>query len=89
MSEQPLDVKILALALYEIRLLLSPYLGQNSHPNDIRVAAHLAYALHNEALAVFEGTTFNPQAALAKVEAIDHIVKVDYSKKFLRNLKKP
>jgi hypothetical protein len=36
----------------------------------------LAYALHDEALAVMEGNSFDIEAALAKVEAIDRILGV-------------
>ena len=53
------QAKILAQAIYEIRLLLSGYLGsQNKGDTSVREAAHLAYALHNEALAVIEGKDF-------------------------------
>jgi hypothetical protein len=71
------EQNILAHALYEIRILLSPYLGANNKdPIEVRVAAHLAYALHNEALAVAEGQHFDVEAALAKVKAIDALLNV-------------
>ena len=71
------EEKILAHALFEIRVLLSSYLGSNnSGPMEVRVAAHLAYALHNEALAIMEGRDFDIKAALEKVAAIDSILKV-------------
>lgn len=44
------QVKLLAAALYEIRLLLSKYLGSGSDEDVcVRLAAHLAYALHEQA----------------------------------------
>ncbi|MDP1613526.1 MAG: hypothetical protein Q8M11_20900 [Sulfuritalea sp.] len=79
------EVKVLALALHQIRVLLSPYLGsENAGPIEVRVAAHLAYALHNEALAVAEGRDFDVKAALAKVQAIDALLNVEDGSKFSR-----
>ena len=79
------EEKILAHALYEIRTLLSSYLGsENSGPIEVRVAAHLAYALHNEAIAVGEGRSFDVNAALAKVAAIDTILNTEDGSKFSR-----
>jgi hypothetical protein len=70
--------KLIADALYEIGLLLRAYLGsENSAPNDVRMAAHLAYALHNEASALATGTGFDISAALKKVAAIDAILDGD------------
>ena len=53
MESQDQKIKILAQALYEIRLLLSNHLGSpfdGASPE--KVAAHLSYALHNDALAI-------------------------------------
>ncbi len=81
------EVKILALALHEIRVLLSPYLGSdNLGPIEVRVAAHLAYALHNEALALAEGRDFDVKEALAKVQAIDALLNVENGSQFSRSL---
>lgn len=67
--------RILAAAIYQIRILLSGALGSASDsPAEVRAAAHIAYALHNEALAIFEGGSFEPAEALAKLKAIDNIV---------------
>jgi len=66
---------LFAEALLEIRQLLSGYLGSTSDaPLDVRQAAHLAYALHNEALAVMEGTKSDFNHTLEMIEAIDSIV---------------
>ena len=76
MSQQSSEVQLLAQALYQIRILLSDHLGSDNQGSmSVRFAAHLAYALHNEALAVVEGKGFDVEAALAKVEAIDQILK--------------
>jgi hypothetical protein len=48
--------KIFAAAIYEIRLLLSGYLGSvNDGDLVVRQAAHLACALHNHALQFLQG----------------------------------
>ena len=74
----PTEAKVLAQALYEIRGLLASYLGSNAKdPLEVRVAAHLAYALHNEALAVIRGQAFDVHAARAKVRIIDGVLGVD------------
>ncbi len=68
---------LLANAVFELRLLLGSYLGSdNAAPPDVRRAAHLAYALHNEALAVLDGHGFDIDAARVKLAAIDNIVKI-------------
>jgi hypothetical protein len=68
-------MQLLASALYEIRLLLSNYLGsRNDADQGIREAAHLSYALHNEAQAVSRGDDFDLDAAIRRVEAIETIL---------------
>ena len=85
MSDQ---TKILALALYEIRLLLASYDGNaGQYDTNIKIAQRLAYALHNEAAAAFEGKEFNVEAAIVKIKAIDRTVDVEYSNYFFQNLK--
>ena len=75
MPDQNSEVKLLAHALYQMRILLSGHLGsENKSPIEVRVAAHLAYALHNEALAIMEGRHFDVSLALNKIEAIDNIL---------------
>lgn len=56
------QAKILAQGIYEISQLLSDYLGSQPEGDPVvRRAARLAYALHNEALSVIEGGTFDGQ----------------------------
>jgi len=66
--------KILAFALFELRLLLAGHLGpeSNSEPA-IKAAAHLAYALHNQAIAVLEGKSFNPTEAIEAIARVDQM----------------
>ena len=55
MENTELQLKLFTQTIYEIRLLLAHHLGSNSKENESEsLAAHLAYALHNEALAVVE-----------------------------------
>ena len=71
------EQRVLARALYEIRILLAGYLGSDVKADmPVRIAAHLAHALHNEAAAVVDGNGFDVKAALAKLEAIDRILNV-------------
>ncbi|SDT32142.1 hypothetical protein SAMN05216598_5026 [Pseudomonas asplenii] len=53
----------------------------------VRVAAHLAYALHNEADAAFNGVDFQTDAASLKIAAIDQILGVADSAALLSKLK--
>ena len=83
MSHNASQEKILAQGIYEIRLLLSAYLGsQNQGDPLVRRAAHLAYALHNEALAVIEGGTFDSAAAVDKVSAVDAMFQESFASRF-------
>lgn len=72
MSVHQDQAKILAFALYELRLLLAGHLGSESNSDvPTRAAAHLAYALHNQALAVIEGRTFDVNAAVQAIAQVD------------------
>jgi hypothetical protein len=83
MNNSDFQAKILAHALYEIRLLLPAYLGsQNTADIAARKAAHLAYALHNDALAIIEGKTFDAQAALERVRAVDRMFGENFAERF-------
>ena len=74
------QTKILARALYEVRLLLSSYLGSQTVADiNVRQAAHLAYALHNEALAVVEDRGFDPVAAVQRLKAVDVMLGSEFS----------
>jgi hypothetical protein len=83
MSNSPSETRLLAHALYEIRVLLAGYLGTTSEGDPVvRRAAHLAYALHNEALAVTEGRSFSIDDALRKLAAVDAMFGERYSERF-------
>jgi hypothetical protein len=73
--------------VYEIRILLSGYLGSNVDADpSVRIAAHLAYALHNDALAVLEGNGFNAEDALKRVAALDSLLGVEAGSEFVRSV---
>lgn len=72
MADNQLQAKILAFALYEIRLLLAGYLGSSNEGEPaVRAAAHLAYALHNQALATLDGKPFDEKLALEGIKTVD------------------
>lgn len=77
------QAKLIAQALNEVRILLASHLGsQSNSPTEVRVAAHLAYALHNQALAVMEGKSFSIDAALKGVRAVDRMFGEEFEKRF-------
>jgi hypothetical protein len=79
----PSETRLLAHALVEIRVLLAGYLGSRNEGDPVvRRAAHLAYALHNEALAVTEGRSFSIEDALQKLAAVDAMFGESYAERF-------
>ena len=83
------QAEVLALAVLEIRQLLSSELGveiPSETPTHIRHAAHLAYAIHNEAIAVLDGGTFNAPDALKRLNQADSLFGADgYTATVLQN----
>lgn len=74
--------KVVAFAIVEIRQLLAGYLGSQSTADlSVRIAAHLAYALHNQADAVLEGKPFDTQQALRGFGAIDGLLGTEYERR--------
>ncbi|PKH19272.1 hypothetical protein [Pseudomonas fluorescens] len=71
------QTRLLALALLEIRTLLADYLGTDVDASmSVRVAAHMAYALHNEAEVAYNNVDFQIANASFKIAAIDQILGV-------------
>lgn len=68
------QIKTLAFAIYESRVLLAGHLGSGA-PGDLEVrnAAHLVYALHNQALAVLEGQPFDSEKAQMAIVRVDEM----------------
>jgi hypothetical protein len=80
------ETELLALALLQIRLLLADSLGSvNDAPIQTRIAAHLAYALHNEAEIIHKGRPVDVNVALARIAAIDSVLGVEDGKRFVQN----
>jgi len=86
MSKSSIDLekRMLALAVFELRSMLSSYIGV-ADGSPAAVAADFAYALHNCALASLEGKSFSVDEALSALERLeptlgrrylDHIRKV-------------
>jgi hypothetical protein len=89
MQLQDPQTKILAQALYEIRVLLSSYLGSdNAGDLYVRQAAHLAYALHNEALSVMEGGSFEIGRIGERLTTIDQTLGSDFSARFTAHIER-
>lgn len=83
MSLQSANEKILALAVFELRVLLSSHVDDGApEQTHINVAAHLAYALHNQALAVLEGKTFDVENALESIRQVDKQFGERFSERF-------
>jgi hypothetical protein len=90
MSSNLDETKILAFAVYELRLLLAGHLGNNPTSDPaLRAAAHLAYALHNQALAVLEGRTFSTAEAEAAIASVDRLCGESFSKRLSAVAKGP
>ena len=85
-----IHAKTVALALYQVRILLSSCLGsQNDTDISVRQAAHLAYALHNEALAIVEGGSFDPEAVAQRLAAVDSMLGSQFAELFESVLTSP
>lgn len=74
------QTRLLAAALYEIRLLLQTYRGDDEN---VRLAERLAYSLHNDALSVLEGKpSFDVAASRKRIEIAQNIAGGTYSDGF-------
>ncbi|WP_313913734.1 hypothetical protein [Tahibacter sp.] len=78
------QVRLLAFALFQIRVLLAGHVSftgdrERMIPADegTRVAANLAYALHNPALAIMAGESFDLDLALKQIERVDRLLGAD------------
>ena len=73
--------RMMAAAVYEIRLLLGNYLGDECDADpDVRLAAHLSYALHNDASAIMNGKAAGDASGMkARIKKAQEIAKTIYS----------
>jgi hypothetical protein len=79
--------KFLAAALYEMRVLLQVYRGDDEY---VVLAERLAYALHNDALSVIEGNAdFDVAASRQRIAIFQKIVGSPYPDNFGLLLEEP
>lgn len=85
-SQYPPEVRLLAACLYEIRLVLGSRVGASELTAENEAAA-IAYAVHNDALAILEGREFDVDAARKRLEFLDqrlgsgHLARIDEHQK--------
>ena len=83
MPEHSDQAKVLAQAIFEIRVLLAGYLGsENEGALEVRQAAHLAYALHNHALGVLEGKSFDVTESISGLAFADRVLGAGFIERF-------
>ncbi len=84
--QYPPEVRLLAACLYEIRLVLGSHVGASDLTPENEAAA-IAYAVHNDALAILEGREFNIEAARQRLKfwddrlGSDHLSRIDEHQK--------
>ncbi len=84
MNKKDAQIKILALAVYELRLLLSHHLGSKEQESQAEaLSAHLAYSLHNDALAIIENREedFDIDKTISSIEKVDNMFGNDFSER--------
>ena len=79
------EKRLLAAALFELRVLLSGHLDpdEQSPASD---AAWLAYALHNQALATLDGQPFDVARALEAVDRLEPRLGERYLRQFRKTV---
>ncbi|KQO26023.1 hypothetical protein [Acidovorax sp. Leaf78] len=83
MNPSPDHHKILAFAVFELRMLLAGQLGPTADGDpSVRAAAHLAYALHNQALAVLAGKSFDTALAIEAIAKVDKMFGENFVQQF-------
>jgi len=89
MSAHQDQAQILAFSVFELRLLLAEHLGGNNNSDpSTRAAAHLAYSLHNEALAVLEGRDFDANTAVQAMAKVDALFGENFAQRFTEATKR-
>lgn len=83
-AEQDLEKRLLAAALFELRVLLSGHLGEEGTPAG--AAAQFAYTFHNDALAVLSGKTVDVHAVLDSLDRLEPILGEQYLSHFRRTV---
>jgi hypothetical protein len=78
-----IEKRLLAAALFELRVMLSGHLDPDDQ-SPASTAAWFAYALHNQALAALDGQPFDVARALEAVERLEPRL----GERYLHNLRK-
>lgn len=79
--------QILAFAIYEIRLLLNHHLGSEDTPDPaVKAAAHLAYALYNQADAILQDGTFDPKQAIEALSSVDQMLATNFQARLMQSI---
>jgi len=68
LSEPDPEKRLMAAAIFELRVLLASHIGQEGTPAG--VAADFVYALHNPALAMLEGRPVDVPSTLDSLERL-------------------
>jgi len=82
LSEPDLEKRLMAAAIYELRVLLASHIGQEGTPAG--VAADFAYTLHNPALAILEGRPVDVPATLDSLKRLEPALGEKYLRQFRR-----
>lgn len=88
-SNKDIQLKVLAQAIYELRLLLSDHLGGNDNKTHCEtVSAHLAYVLHNDALAIIEDRAedFDITQTIAQIRQVDKRFGEQFASRFEKTI---
>lgn len=87
MSKQSIDLekRLLAAALYELRVLLASHIDpQDKSP--VALAANFAYSLHNQALAVLSAQPFDVAHALGSLSKFESQLGREHLQQFRRTV---
>ena len=85
-QQYPPEVRLLAACLYEIRVVLGRHVGATELTPESEAAA-IAYAVHNEALAILEGRDFDIESTRQRLKFWDdrlnsgHLSRIDMHQK--------
>ena len=82
LSEPDLEKRLMAAAIFELRVLLASHIGQEGTPAG--AAADFAYALHNPACAILEGRPVDVPATLDTLEQLEPALGEKYLRQFRR-----
>jgi hypothetical protein len=81
MHDIDFEKRLLAAALFELRVLLSRYIDHDDN-SSASTAGLLAYALHNQALSALDGRPFNVAEALDAVDRLESRLGSKYLQQF-------